>query len=85
MASKRESYLFRAQGTRFSVSCGGWEYASTPPSVREVKKWLKENPLKPSKPARDNSQISGRTQANTYGWQSLPAKRSELPHTRANT
>ncbi|KAF8436339.1 hypothetical protein L210DRAFT_337515 [Boletus edulis BED1] len=43
--------------------------------VREVKKWLKENPLKPSKPARDNSQISGRMQANTYG---LPAKRSEL-------
>ncbi|KAF8121274.1 hypothetical protein EV363DRAFT_1568884 [Boletus edulis] len=42
---------------------------------REVKKWLKENPLKPSKPARDNSQISGRTQANTYG---LPAKHSEL-------
>ncbi|KAG6376575.1 hypothetical protein JVT61DRAFT_1553 [Boletus reticuloceps] len=27
---------------------------------------------------RDNSQISGRTQANIYGWQSLPAKRSEL-------
>ncbi|KAF8122368.1 hypothetical protein EV363DRAFT_1182775, partial [Boletus edulis] len=24
--------------TRLSVSCGGWEYASTPPSVREVKK-----------------------------------------------
>ncbi|KAF8132990.1 hypothetical protein EV363DRAFT_1583265 [Boletus edulis] len=40
-----------------------------------VKKWLKENPSKLSKPARDNSQISGRTQANTYG---LPAKRSEL-------
>ncbi|KAF8132341.1 hypothetical protein EV363DRAFT_1583317 [Boletus edulis] len=66
------------KGTRLSVPCGGWEYASTPPSVREVKKWLKENPLQPSKPARDNSQISGRTQANIYGWQSLPAKRSEL-------
>ncbi|KAF8429858.1 hypothetical protein L210DRAFT_3652049 [Boletus edulis BED1] len=38
---------------------------------------LKENPLTPSKPAGDDSQI-GRTQANIYGWQSLPAKRSEL-------
>ena len=43
--------------TRLSVPCSGWEYASIPPSVRQVWKWLEENPLKPSKPATDNSQV----------------------------
>ncbi|KAF8552653.1 hypothetical protein OG21DRAFT_1415745 [Imleria badia] len=67
-----------SKGTRLSVPCSGWEYAGVPPSVRQVKKWLEENPLKPSKPTTDNSQIAGRTPTHTFGWESLPAKRSEL-------
>jgi DNA polymerase zeta len=43
--------------TRLSVPCSGWEYASTPPSVRQIRKWLEENPLKPGKPVTDNSQV----------------------------
>ncbi|KAG8221660.1 hypothetical protein J3R82DRAFT_1944 [Butyriboletus roseoflavus] len=75
----REKYISSSsKAMRLSAPCNGWEYASTPPSVREVKKWLEENPLKPSKPATDNSQIAGRTPANPFGRESLPAKRSEL-------
>ena len=40
---------------------GGWEYASTPPSVREVRKWLKEERGRlNARPARkkDTSQVS---------------------------
>lgn len=47
-----------SRAKRLSVPCSGWEYASTPPSVRQVKKWLEENPFKPSKPATDNSQVA---------------------------
>ncbi|KAI9569796.1 hypothetical protein HD554DRAFT_2087438 [Boletus coccyginus] len=64
--------------SKASAPCSGWEYASTPPSVRQVKKWLEENPLMPNKPATDNSQIAGRTPSNGYGWDPLQAKRSEL-------
>ena len=46
-----------SKATRLSVSCSGWEYASVPPSIRQVKKWLEENPLKSNKPATDNSQV----------------------------
>lgn len=42
---------------RLSTPCSGWEYAGSPPSVREVKKWLEKNPLNPSKPVVDNSQV----------------------------
>jgi len=44
--------------TRLSAPCSGWEYANTPPSVRQVRKWLEENPLMPNKPATDNSQVA---------------------------
>lgn len=54
-----ESHIRSAsKATRLSVPCSGWEYASTPPSVREVKKWLEENPLKPGRPVTDNSQVA---------------------------
>ncbi|KAK1233576.1 DNA polymerase zeta [Marasmius sp. AFHP31] len=52
----------------------GWEYAGTPPSVREVKKWLSSpegrfmNKAKPT----FRSQIKGPTQANIYGLKTTP-------------
>ncbi|KIJ68443.1 hypothetical protein HYDPIDRAFT_124966 [Hydnomerulius pinastri MD-312] len=61
----------------FSVCSGGWEFASSPPSIRQVRKWLKENPAESIKKAKMRSQIEGRTQANIYGMKSMPAKRSE--------
>ncbi|KAG9311253.1 hypothetical protein JVU11DRAFT_8337 [Chiua virens] len=75
----KESHISSAcQVTRLSVPCSGWEYASIPPSLRQVRKWLEENPLKPSRPVKDTSQIAGRTQINGLGYESLPQKRSEL-------
>ncbi|TBU65073.1 hypothetical protein BD310DRAFT_944016 [Dichomitus squalens] len=59
---------------------GGWEYASAPPSVRQVRKWLKEQKGKTaarSAPTKNSSQIEGPTQANPYGLQSTLAPRSD--------
>nr|VWO96738.1 DNA polymerase (EC [Ganoderma boninense] len=58
----------------------GWEYASTPPTARQVRKWLKEQ--KGHLDARtvrikDSSQIEGPTQRNPYGLQSTLAPRSD--------
>ncbi|RPD62939.1 hypothetical protein L227DRAFT_584639 [Lentinus tigrinus ALCF2SS1-6] len=58
---------------------GGWEYASAPPSVRQVRKWLKERKSSlDERPARkDPSQIEGPTQLNPYGMKSTLAPRSD--------
>ncbi|KAI0361627.1 hypothetical protein OH77DRAFT_1546215 [Trametes cingulata] len=59
---------------------GGWEYASTPPSVRQVRKWLKEEAARPhakSGRTKDSSQIEGPTQLNPYGLKSTLAPRSK--------
>ncbi|KAF9241374.1 hypothetical protein BU15DRAFT_87282 [Melanogaster broomeanus] len=65
-----------------SVRSGGWEFASSPPSVRQVRKWLDENPAECIRKARMRSQvvhplIPRRTQANIFGMKSMPTKRSE--------
>ena len=31
-----------SEATRLSAPCSEWEYASTPPSIREVQKWLED-------------------------------------------
>ncbi|KAI0639404.1 hypothetical protein C8Q77DRAFT_1204904 [Trametes polyzona] len=59
---------------------GGWEYASVPPSVKQVKKWLKEQSSRPdakAKRMKDSSQIDGPTQMNPYGLKSTLAPRSD--------
>ncbi|KAI1797881.1 hypothetical protein LXA43DRAFT_969080 [Ganoderma leucocontextum] len=59
---------------------GGWEYASTPPTVRQVRKWLKEQKGRldaRTAHIKDSSQIEGPTQRNPYGLQSTLAPRSD--------
>ncbi|KAI0724555.1 hypothetical protein C8T65DRAFT_704388 [Cerioporus squamosus] len=58
----------------------GWEYAGAPPSVKQVRKWLKEQKGRlDARPARakDSSQIEGPTQLNPYGIKSTLAPRSD--------
>ncbi|GLB36160.1 putative DNA polymerase type-B family protein [Lyophyllum shimeji] len=56
-----------------STGIGGWEYASAPPSVREVKRWLAEGLRDSTRaPAKLKSQIEGPTQANIYGLKDTP-------------
>ncbi|KAJ4499668.1 hypothetical protein C8R41DRAFT_33836 [Lentinula lateritia] len=57
------------------LSVGGWEYAGVPPSVREVRTWLRsfEGQLiqqLPKLPSR--TQIQGPTQVNKYGLKASP-------------
>ncbi|KAJ3855937.1 hypothetical protein EV368DRAFT_33584 [Lentinula lateritia] len=59
------------------LSVGGWEYAGVPPSVKEVRTWLRsfEGQLKqelPKLPSR--TQIQGPTQVNKYGLKASPMK-----------
>ncbi|KAL0565597.1 DNA polymerase zeta [Marasmius crinis-equi] len=58
------------------LSCfvGGWEYAGSPPSVKEVKKWLSspEGAIVTKSRPNFRSQIKGPTQANIYGLKSTP-------------
>ncbi|KAI0732391.1 hypothetical protein C8Q72DRAFT_874307 [Fomitopsis betulina] len=62
----------------------GWEYASAPPSAREVRRWLQSphgrKPVVPGRPKRP-SQIDGPTQVNPYGIKATPLKSSK-PSTR---
>ncbi|KAG5651144.1 hypothetical protein H0H81_009716 [Sphagnurus paluster] len=58
---------------------GGWEYASSPPGVKEIKRWLsKEAPVSRVK---IKSQIEGPTPANLYGLKETPRG----PHNDADT
>ncbi|KAJ7254103.1 hypothetical protein B0H12DRAFT_1115984 [Mycena haematopus] len=52
----------------------GWEYGRSPPSVRQVKRWLASEAARaPSKNhLRSRSQIEGPTQANIYGLKTTP-------------
>ncbi|KDQ63750.1 hypothetical protein JAAARDRAFT_53942 [Jaapia argillacea MUCL 33604] len=61
-------------GTATGAVCG-WEYAGSPPSVREVERWLKleaENCPRRGVNMRPRSQIEGPTQANPYGIKNTP-------------
>ncbi|KAI0689616.1 hypothetical protein BC835DRAFT_1368378 [Cytidiella melzeri] len=42
----------------------GWEYASTPPSFKEVQKWLQKNKMTSIAQQKKSSQITGPTQVN---------------------
>ncbi|TFK89962.1 hypothetical protein K466DRAFT_574493 [Polyporus arcularius HHB13444] len=76
-----------APSVRGSPSCAlertgvdGWEYASAPPSVKQVRKWLEEQKgRQDARPVRvkDISQIEGPTQLNPYGIKSTLAPRSD--------
>ncbi|KAI0047841.1 hypothetical protein FA95DRAFT_1492015 [Auriscalpium vulgare] len=62
-----------------SRGVGGWEYASAPPSTREVRKWLKSNKepkhlrRKTNRPARSQALlIDGPTQLHPYGLKDTP-------------
>ncbi|KAF7347826.1 DNA polymerase [Mycena venus] len=52
----------------------GWEYGgASPPSVKQVKRWLaSEEARAPSKKSHLRSQIEGPTQANIYGLKTTP-------------
>ncbi|KAH6917376.1 hypothetical protein BKA70DRAFT_332306 [Coprinopsis sp. MPI-PUGE-AT-0042] len=54
---------------------GGWEYASSPPSPRETRKWLANEARtgEAHMPKKWRSQIEGPTQANIYGFKNSPA------------
>ncbi|KAJ4484682.1 hypothetical protein C8J55DRAFT_26384 [Lentinula edodes] len=59
------------------LGAGGWEYAGAPPSVKEVRTWLRsfDGQLKqqlPKLPSR--TQIQGPTQVNKYGLKASPMK-----------
>ncbi|KAF8078614.1 hypothetical protein FPV67DRAFT_1465830 [Lyophyllum atratum] len=55
-----------------STGIGGWEYASSPPSVKEVKRWLAVNKGGSPMARKMQSQIEGPTQANIYGLKDTP-------------
>ncbi|KAI0801265.1 hypothetical protein C8Q74DRAFT_1314513 [Fomes fomentarius] len=57
----------------------GWEYAGTPPSVRQARRWLEEQRDQETRSGRtkDLSQIEGPTQLNPYGLKSTLALRSD--------
>ncbi|KZT02722.1 uncharacterized protein LAESUDRAFT_399797 [Laetiporus sulphureus 93-53] len=58
----------------------GWEYASCPPSAKEVRQWLRDHPrTHNSAPTsvKKHSQIDGSTQANPYGLKGSPLKPAE--------
>ncbi|KAI0335271.1 hypothetical protein GY45DRAFT_1240755 [Cubamyces sp. BRFM 1775] len=75
-----QSSLFsRSSATLDPTGVHGWEYAGVPPSVRQVRKWLREqdNRREAQKgPTKDSSQIEGPTQLNPYGLKSTIAPRS---------
>ncbi|KAI0825134.1 hypothetical protein BC628DRAFT_1321043 [Trametes gibbosa] len=65
-----------------ATGVGGWEYASMPPSMKQVRKWLKEqvhgsSAQKATQRGKDSSQIEGPTQMNPYGLKSTLAPRSD--------
>ncbi|KAI8995628.1 hypothetical protein BD414DRAFT_513374 [Trametes punicea] len=63
-----------------STGITGWEYASAPPSVKQARKWLKEQASRREAQAiraKDSSQIDGPTQLNPYGLKSTLAPRSD--------
>ncbi|THH17005.1 hypothetical protein EW146_g3727 [Bondarzewia mesenterica] len=58
-----------------SAEMGGWEYASLPPSVKQVKRWLKLEVAESGhamKRAKMHSQIEGPTQLHPYGLKTSP-------------
>ncbi|KAF8846392.1 hypothetical protein BDN67DRAFT_940224 [Paxillus ammoniavirescens] len=61
-----------------SMRFDGWEIACSPPSVRQVRKWLDENPAECVRKARMRSQIEGQTQANISGMNPIPPKHPEF-------
>lgn len=58
---------------------GGWEFASVPPSVREVRKWLRDekNRLDHGQPHKNSSQVAFPLGSNMLSYTS---KRSMAPH-----
>ncbi|KAH7930979.1 hypothetical protein BV22DRAFT_1053576 [Leucogyrophana mollusca] len=60
-----------------SYVVGGWEYAGCPPSIREAKRWLRNNPCVYSTKGKMRSQIEGPTPVHPYGLKDTPAVRSE--------
>ncbi|KAI9063064.1 hypothetical protein FKP32DRAFT_1593035 [Trametes sanguinea] len=67
-------------GRLVATGIRGWEYASVPPSVRQVRKWLKEQASRRSSQAvraKDSAQIEGPTQLNPYGLKSTLVPRSD--------
>ncbi|KAJ3750399.1 hypothetical protein DFH05DRAFT_73135 [Lentinula detonsa] len=62
-----------------NMKVGGWEYAGTPPSANETRKWLRslEGQLKYTQIPKFTSrtQIQGPTQVNKYGLKASPMKK----------
>ncbi|KAL4069612.1 hypothetical protein V8B97DRAFT_2024397 [Scleroderma yunnanense] len=63
-----------ATGDKSPLICPwGWEYLSCPPSRRQIKMWLKDNPPTVGK---RTSQVEWRTQGNLYGLKPALPKRT---------
>ncbi|KAI0669901.1 hypothetical protein C8Q78DRAFT_976102 [Trametes maxima] len=61
-----------------SAGIWGWEYASSPPSIKQVRKWLEQQGSSTSPQSsrtKDSSQIMGPTQLNPYGLKGTLAPR----------
>ncbi|KAJ3766592.1 hypothetical protein FB446DRAFT_381067 [Lentinula raphanica] len=75
-ASPKEEGHSNVTPANVEVETGGWEYASAPPSAKEVRKWLRSHegqlPQIPVIPSR--TQILGPTQVNKYGLKASPVK-----------
>ncbi|KIK70996.1 hypothetical protein GYMLUDRAFT_33098 [Collybiopsis luxurians FD-317 M1] len=65
-------------GAEVDSDIGGWEYAGSPPSIDEVRKWLRspeaQNKSVEHHDISSRSQIRGPTQMNRYGLKASPIK-----------
>ncbi|KNZ79546.1 DNA polymerase zeta catalytic subunit [Termitomyces sp. J132] len=59
-----------------SHGIGGWEYSSSPPSNKEIRRWLVEDEgATRNNNSKMKSQIQGATPANIYGFEDTPGPR----------
>ncbi|TFY79148.1 hypothetical protein EWM64_g4861 [Hericium alpestre] len=54
------------------IGVGGWEYAGSPPTVRQTRAWLRSEGGRVVQKPRVRSQIEGPTQANPFGLKDTP-------------
>ncbi|KAG5647998.1 hypothetical protein DXG03_007032 [Asterophora parasitica] len=69
--SARERFQLGRVPPLLSRGIGGWEYANSPPSVKEVKRWLSQDSF-PALRGKMKSQIEGPIQANIFGLKETP-------------
>ncbi|KAF9568379.1 hypothetical protein CPC08DRAFT_402859 [Agrocybe pediades] len=84
------SGLMKASPATFldSAGVGGWEYAGDPPSVKEVRRFLRKERASKGRSlafrAKLTSQIEGPTQFNVYGFKTAPVQNASATRESAN-